>query len=103
MPKISFIDSDGVRKEIDAPVGVSLLKLARELDLDVPGSCGGSCACATCHMILPQDLYDRLPAPTESEEDMLDLAFGLTKTSRLGCQVKVTEDMDGAVITVPQK
>lgn len=103
MPKIIFIDSDKSRKEIDAPVGVSLLTLARELGLDVQGSCGGSLACATCHMILEEDLYNQLDDPTEAEEDMLDLAFGLTKTSRLGCQVKVTDDMDGVVITIPSR
>lgn len=101
MPKIVFIDSDGSKKEVNAPVGVSLLKLARDLDLDVEGACGGSLACATCHMILTKEWYDKLGEPSEDEEDMLDLAFGLTKTSRLGCQIKVREDMDGMVVTVP--
>lgn len=60
------------------------------------------CACSTCHLILPPSLYDALPEPSEDEEDMLDMAFGLTETSRLGCQITVTADMDGVVLEMPK-
>jgi ferredoxin len=60
------------------------------------------CACSTCHVIFPLDIYDKLPEPSEAEEDMLDMAFGLTETSRLGCQITITEDMDGLVLQMPK-
>jgi ferredoxin-2, mitochondrial len=67
-----------------------------------PGACGGSCACSTCHVIVEDaDMYDRMPEPDDDENDMLDLAFGLTETSRLGCQVKMTRDLDGLVVRLP--
>jgi ferredoxin-2, mitochondrial len=60
------------------------------------------CACSTCHLILPHAIYDSLPEPSEDEEDMLDMAFGLSETSRLGCQVKVTTRMEGMVLEMPK-
>lgn len=66
------------------------------------GACEGVCACSTCHVILEEELYDNLPEATEAEEDMLDKAFGLTGTSRLGCQVKLTKDMENTLITLPK-
>jgi ferredoxin-2, mitochondrial len=66
-----------------------------------PGACDGSLACSTCHLILTQETYDSLPEPCEEELDMLDLAFDLTDTSRLGCQIKVTKGLEGMVATVP--
>lgn len=102
MPKITFIQRDGTRKEVDAPVGVSLLRLAHDHDVDLEGACGGSLACATCHLVIDPEWYTRLPEKTTAEEDMLDLAFSLTETSRLGCQIKVTDDMDGMVVGLPE-
>lgn len=102
MPKITFIQRDGSRKEVDAPVGVSLLRLAHDHDVDLEGACGGSLACATCHLVIAPDWYVQLPEKSMAEEDMLDLAFSLTETSRLGCQIKVTEDMDGMVVSLPE-
>jgi ferredoxin, 2Fe-2S len=102
MPKITFIQRDGTRKEVDAPVGVSLLRLAHDQDVDLEGACGGSLACATCHLVIDPTWYAKLPEKTNAEEDMLDLAFGLTETSRLGCQIKVTDDMDGMVVSLPE-
>ena len=61
------------------------------------------CACSTCHIILEKDVYDKLPKPDDDEEDMLDLAIGLTETSRLGCQVKIAEYMDGKTIRLPKE
>lgn len=66
------------------------------------GACGGSCACSTCHVIVTEDkFYDRMPEPDDDENDMLDLAFGLTETSRLGCQVKMTKEIDGVTVKLP--
>src|ERR1700753_2028989 len=102
MPKITFIQRDGSRKEVDAPVGASLLRVAHDNDIDLEGACGGSLACATWHLVIDEDWYNKLPPKTKAEEDMLDLACGLTETSRLGCQIKVTDDMDGMVVALPQ-
>lgn len=102
MPKITFIQRDESRLEVDAPVGVSLLRLAHDNHVDLEGACGGSLACATCHLVIDDTHYGRLTPKTNAEEDMLDLAFGLTETSRLGCQIKVTDDMDGMVVALPQ-
>ena len=102
MPKVIFIDRNGAAIEIDAPVGASLLRVAHDNDIDLEGACGGSLACATCHVIVEPDWSDKLPEPTEAEEDMLDLAFNLTPTSRLGCQCKMTEELDGLTVKLPK-
>ena len=103
MPKVTFVDRDGTRIEIDAPVGLSLLELAHRNNIDIEGACEGSLACSTCHVIVDDEDFDRLQEPTEDEEDMLDLAFGLTRTSRLGCQIIVTEELDGLTVSLPQE
>ena len=101
MPKMIFIHPDGNREEVDAPVGLSILEVARKHDIDIEGACEGSLACATCHIIVAPEHFDRLPEITEDEEDMLDLAFGLEKTSRLGCQILITDELDGLTVTLP--
>ena len=102
MPKMTFVSPDGtVRKEVEAPVGLSVLEIAHRNDIDLEGACEGSLACSTCHVVVDPKWYDELDEPSEEEEDMLDLAFGLTHTSRLGCQIKMTEDLDGLVVTLP--
>lgn len=69
---------------------------------EIPGACGGSCACSTCHVIVQDpEVYDKLEEPDDDENDMLDLAFGLTETSRLGCQVKMSPEIDGLVVKLP--
>ncbi len=103
MPKVTFIDPDGTRHEIDAPLGATLLELAHKHNIDIEGACEGSLACSTCHVIVAPEWYKKLPAPSEDEQDMLDLAFGLTKTSRLGCQIVVTKDLDGLVVSLPKE
>jgi 2Fe-2S ferredoxin len=103
MPKVTFIDREGTRIEVDAPVGLSLLELAHRNNIDIEGACEGSLACSTCHVIVDEEDFDRLEEPTEDEEDMLDLAFGLTRTSRLGCQIIVTEELDGLTVTLPHE
>jgi ferredoxin, 2Fe-2S len=101
MPKMTFIERDGRRREVDAPVGLSVLEIAHKHNIDIEGACEGSLACSTCHVIVERDWYDRLQDTTEDEEDMLDLAFGVTKTSRLGCQIIMTEDLDGLTVKLP--
>lgn len=101
MPKVIFVAPDGLRTEIDAPVGLSLLEIAHQNNIDLEGACEGSLACSTCHVIVDPEWYDLLPSATEDEEDMLDLAFGLTHTSRLGCQIIMTEELDGITLRVP--
>lgn len=101
MPKMIFIEPDGTRKEVDAPNGLSILEIAHKHGLNLEGACEGSLACSTCHVIVDDDWFDKLDEATEEEEDMLDLAFGLTHTSRLGCQIKMSDDLDGIVVTLP--
>ncbi|HXQ53092.1 MAG TPA: ferredoxin family 2Fe-2S iron-sulfur cluster binding protein [Stellaceae bacterium] len=101
MPRMIFIDRDGTPHEVDAPVGLSLLEIARRNDIDIEGACEGSLACSTCHVVVDAEWYDLLKDAKEDEEDMLDLAFGLTNTSRLGCQIIMTEELDGLTVKLP--
>ena len=86
-----------------APIGKSVLDVALDHDIDIEGACGGELACSTCHVILSEELYKKLPQKKEEENDMLDLAWGLTDTSRLCCQIKVSEDLEGALFVVPDE
>ncbi len=102
MPKVIFVtDKDGTEKVVNAPVGLSILEIAHQNDIDLEGACEGSLACATCHVIIDEEFYCKLKNLSEAEEDMLDLAFGLTHTSRLGCQIIISEDLDGIRIHLP--
>jgi 2Fe-2S ferredoxin len=101
MPKMIFVKPGGERLEVDAPLGLSVLEIAHRNNIDLEGACEGSLACSTCHVIVDPEWYDVLEGASEDEEDMLDLAFGLTHTSRLGCQIKITEELDGLTVTLP--
>ncbi len=101
MPKMTFIEPNGTRREVDAPKGLSVLEIAHRNNIDLEGACEGSLACSTCHVIVDSEWYDLLPEASEDEEDMLDLAFGLTHTSRLGCQIIMTDELDGLTVTLP--
>ena len=101
MPKMTFIQRDGSRREVDAPLGLSVLELAHKHGVDIEGACEGSLACSTCHVIVDSAWFGKLERPTEDEEDMLDLAFGLEKTSRLGCQIVMTPALDGLEVRLP--
>lgn len=101
MPRMTFIDRDGTHHEVDAPVGISVLEIAHTNNIDLEGACEGSLACSTCHVIVSPEDYERLTEATEDEEDMLDLAFGLTRTSRLGCQIIMSEELDGLTVRLP--
>ena len=102
MPKMVFIERDGTRREVDAPIGLSVLEIAHKHGVDIEGACEGSLACSTCHVIIDGEWYEMLKEASEDEEDMLDLAFGLTQTSRLGCQIIMTEELDGLTVRLPQ-
>jgi ferredoxin, 2Fe-2S len=101
MPKMVFVEQDGSRREVDAPLGLSVLEIAHKHGVDIEGACEGSLACSTCHVIVDDTWFGKLAKPTEDEEDMLDLAFDLQETSRLGCQIIMTEALDGLVVKLP--
>lgn len=102
--KLTFAFPDGETQEVLAYEGENLLQVAQDNGIEeIEGACEGTCCCSTCHIILSETLFNELPALEEEEEDMLDLAAGLTDTSRLGCQVKVTKGMDGATIKLPEE
>ena len=102
MPKMTFVDKNGAEIVVDAPLGLSVLEIAHRNKIDLEGACEGSLACSTCHVIVDQQYFDRLDEPTEDEEDMLDLAFGLTETSRLGCQIIMSDELDGLEVALPK-
>lgn len=101
MIKIFFIDQNDDKIEVEGIEGLSLLEIAHKNKIDLEGACEGSLACSTCHVIVDDNWYPKLQKPKEEEEDMLDLAFGLTKTSRLGCQIIITKEMDGLTVKLP--
>jgi 2Fe-2S ferredoxin len=98
---MTFIERDGTRREVDAPLGLSVLEIAHRHDIDIEGACEGSLACSTCHVIVDPAWFGKLATPSEDEEDMLDLAFGLEKTSRLGCQIVMSDQLDGLTVRLP--
>lgn len=99
MPKIIFLPEN---RTVEVDAGCTILEAAHEHDIAMEGACEGSLACSTCHVIVAPEWYAKLPEPTEEEEDLLDRAFGLTPTSRLGCQLAVTADLDGLRVTIPE-
>ncbi len=100
--KIIFL-TKGEKKEFNVPIGTTVLEAAHNNDIDLEGACEGSLACSTCHVVVEKEFFDKLEEPTEDEEDMLDLAFGLTPTSRLGCQIIMTKELDGLTLVVPDE
>ncbi len=107
MPEMTFLMKDGSPKVVDAPAGLSIMEIAQKNQIvEVEGACGGGLACATCHVYVHPDWWSKvLPAGedgvSEGEEDMLDIAFELRKTSRLCCQITMSEELDGLVVAVP--
>lgn len=105
---VTFIDKEGQSHTFEVADGDNLLDIAQANDLEMEGACGGSCACSTCHVIVTDgegegnnadEVFDRMDEPSDDENDMLDLAFGLTETSRLGCQVVMSKELDGLVVS----
>ncbi len=104
MPKITYIDSSGNRKEIEVQKGLTVMEGA--IQNNVPGidaDCGGSMACATCHVYVKEEWFNKLNKIEDGEQDMLDMAFEPKKNSRLSCQIIVTDELDGLVVTTPSK
>jgi len=98
--KITIIDKDAHAHTFTVGDGDNLLDIAQAHDLEMEGACGGSCACSTCHVIVQDEaMYEKMEEPSDDENDMLDLAFGLTETSRLGCQVVMGKALDGLVVS----
>ncbi|KAL5200324.1 hypothetical protein ABZP36_021527 [Zizania latifolia] len=99
---VTFVNKDGTEQTISVPVGTSMLEAAHENDIELEGACEGSLACSTCHVIVMDvNYYNKLEDPADEENDMLDLAFGLTETSRLGCQVIAKPELDGVRLSLP--
>jgi 2Fe-2S ferredoxin len=104
MPKITYIDNDGTARTVEAEVGSTVMETA--VKNEIPGilaTCGGSCSCATCHVYLDQDWYAKLAPPELDESDMLDTAHELKSTSRLSCQIVVSEELDGLIVRTPAR
>jgi ferredoxin len=101
MITVTFISADGESQEVQAVDGRNLLDVAQAAGQPLEGTCEGQMACSTCHVIIDKDWFDRLPRAVEDEEDMLDLASGARRTSRLSCQIMLTPELDGLVVHVP--
>jgi ferredoxin, 2Fe-2S len=104
MPKITYIDNEGTARTVEAEVGSTVMETA--MKNDIPGilaTCGGACACATCHVYVAEQWFDKLPPPSLEEGDMLDTAHDLKPNSRLSCQIVVSEELDGLTVTTPPR
>ena len=104
MAKITYIEHNGTKHEVEVASGLTVMEGAR--DNNIPGieaDCGGACACSTCHVYVDAAWADKLPAKEAMEEDMLDFAWEPQETSRLTCQLKVTDELDGLVVQMPEK
>jgi 2Fe-2S ferredoxin len=104
MPKIVFIEPDGDRREITAPVGITLMEAARQHGIQgIVAQCGGACACATCHVYIDPAWTAKLEPREDMEEGMLETAWEPKENSRLSCQVHITAELDGMQVTVPKQ
>ena len=101
MPSITFVKRDGSEETIEAAAGLSVMEIGRDNGIGIEGTCGGSLSCATCHVVVDEAWVEVTGKPSLDEEDMLDLAFGLEETSRLGCQITLTDDLDGLKVRLP--
>jgi ferredoxin, 2Fe-2S len=102
MPKITYIDHEGKERVVDAEAGSTVMENA--IRNGVPGivaECGGACSCATCHVHVGEDWKEKVGPPSPMEEDMLDFAFDVRPTSRLSCQIKMTDELDGLIVHTP--
>ena len=93
--KIRVIDRDGNKHELEGDSNSTLMEILRDADLDIEAACGGCCACATCHVYINDQWLEKISPKDDDEESMLDQAFDVKDTSRLSCQINLTEDLDG--------
>ncbi len=104
MPKVIFQSAaDQSQKICEAASGETVLEIAQANNIDIEGACEGQMACSTCHVIVDAEYFSRLPAASEEEEDMLDLTYGLRANSRLGCQLVMTDELDGLLLYLPDQ
>ncbi len=102
MIKVTFISADGQQEQlVEANEGDCLLDVAQAAGQPLEGTCEGQMACSTCHVIIDKAWFDKLPRASEDEEDMLDLASGARRTSRLSCQITLTPELDGMLVSIP--
>ena len=99
--KVTFAQGDGKITEVEAEPGDNLLRVAQAAGMPLEGTCEGQMACSTCHVVVDKEWFDRLPDASDEEEDMLDLAAGVRRTSRLSCQIVLAEGMDGLTVSIP--
>ncbi len=99
--KVTFLTSEGDRVDAQGEPGDSLLRVAQAAGMPLEGTCEGQMACSTCHVVVDKDWFDRLPQASEEEEDMLDLAASVRRTSRLSCQIVLGEELDGLTVAIP--
>ena len=103
MPKITFIKPDGTTHPITVKQGTTIMEAGRDNNIGIEGTCGGSLSCATCHVIFSDKDFERVGPPSDDELDMLDLAFGVQTTSRLGCQITLSEGLDDLTVKIPDE
>ncbi len=104
MVTVTFLSRDGqTQSDIQGAPGDNLLRLGQAHGQPLEGTCEGQMACSTCHVIVDADWFDRLPPASEEEEDMLDLAAGARRTSRLCCQIDLTDELDGLTVRIPDE
>jgi len=105
MPKIIYVNSAGASREIDVPVGITVMSAALKNGIDgIVGECGGVCMCSTCHVFVDEPFFSRLPPMQDTEEAVLEISAEERKpTSRLSCQIKMTPELDGLVVHMPAK
>ena len=101
MVRVTFITADDEKLAADGAEGQCLLELAQNVGMPLEGTCEGQMACSTCHVIVGPEWFDRLPPAVDDEEDMLDLAAGVTRTSRLSCQITLSAELDGLEVRIP--
>jgi 2Fe-2S ferredoxin len=101
VPKINFVKSDESIVTVEVPSGITLLQAAEDNNIGLSGPCGGNLACGHCHVVIDDEWFDKLPKLKEAEEDLLDMVWNVKPNSRLGCQIKITDDIDGIIVHIP--
>ena len=104
MPKITYISHDGKKNTVDVANGLSVMEGAIQNNIaGIDADCGGSMACATCHVYVPENWFNRIEKPHDAEQDMIDMAYEPKKNSRLSCQIIVSDELEGLIVSTPSK